>query len=190
MGTTVVVVAGGAGTRFSAVRPGADKLRAPLGGSTVLDTLLAGLGGFEVVLVGPGGVREDPPGGGPLAGFAAGLATTSAEVVVLLGADQPFAASAVERLVAALRAHPEADAVIGVDPDGRRQPLLSAHRRSAAVRVLDGLPAVAGRPLREVFRGAVVEVPVSALEALDVDDPDDLARAQALLERAGDEGPT
>ncbi|PRY14002.1 molybdopterin-guanine dinucleotide biosynthesis protein A [Kineococcus rhizosphaerae] len=181
----VVVVAGGSGTRFSArSHPDADKLAAPLGSSTVRGTLLEGLDGWPVVVVGPGGVREDPPGGGPLAGFAAGLAAVPGELVVLLGGDEPFAASAVPRLVAALRADPGLDAVVGVDPSGRRQPLLSAHRRRAVVRVLDGLPAVAGQPLRELFRGRVGEVPVSAREALDVDVPEDLDRARGLA--AGD----
>ncbi|WP_432510804.1 molybdenum cofactor guanylyltransferase [Kineococcus sp. SYSU DK001] len=190
-GVGVVVVAGGAGTRFAArAGAGADKLAAPLGSSTVRGTLLEGLDGWHVVVVGPGGVREDPPGGGPLAGFAAGLAAVRGEVVVLLGGDQPFAASAVPRLVAALRADPALDAVVGVDPGGRRQPLLSAHRRAAAVRVLDGLPAVAGLPLRELFRGHVAEVPVSARECLDVDVPADLDRARDLLGGAGTDRPT
>jgi CTP:molybdopterin cytidylyltransferase MocA len=195
----VVVVAGGSGTRFSGPGTGgtggalAAKLTAPLGTSTVLGTLLEGLDGWSralpapaaVVLVGPGGVREDPPGGGPLAGFAAGLAALPGPpppVVVLLGADQPFAASAVPRLVAALQAAPEVDAVVGVGPDGRRQPLLSAHRPAVVRRVLDGLPAVHDQPLRELFRGRVAEVAVTARECHDVDDPADLHRAARLLE--------
>ncbi|MBB2901058.1 molybdopterin-guanine dinucleotide biosynthesis protein A [Kineococcus radiotolerans] len=182
----VVVLAGGGSTRWAAQtaregRGGPDKLAAPLGGVTVLEHLLRGLTGREVVLVGPGGIREDPPGGGPLAGFAAGLGASTAGVLVLLGGDQPFAASAVPRLLAALEEDPALDAVVGVDADGRRQPLLSAHRRERARRVLDGLPAVAGLPLRELFRGRVGEVAVSAREALDVDVPQDLARARALL---------
>ncbi len=196
-GVAVVVVAGGSGRRFDpSGGPGdgvlAAKLTAPLGGSTVLGTLLEGLDewsagrGVPVVVVGPGGVREDPPGGGPLAGFAAGLAALpegpGADVVVLLGADQPFAAPAVPRLLAALAADPSLDAVLGVDPDGRRQPLLSAHRLTAARRLLDGLPAVHDQPLRELFRGRVAEVAVSARESLDVDDPDDLVRAAEVLD--------
>jgi CTP:molybdopterin cytidylyltransferase MocA len=181
-GVVVVVVAGGGSTRWAArTGPGADKLAAPLGPGTVLQHLLRELSGHDVVIVGPGGVLERPPGGGPLAGFAAGLAASTAPVLVLLGGDQPFAASAVPRLLAALAADPDLDAVVGVDGDGRRQPLLSAHRRTCAQRVLDGLPAVAGQPLRELFRGRVGEVAVSGREALDVDVPEDLARARDLL---------
>ena len=96
------------------------------------------------------------------------------------------------RLVAALAADPDLDAVVGVDAEGRRQPLLSAHRRVPAQRVLDGLPAVEGQPLRELFRGRVGEVAVSAREALDVDVPQDLTAARTLLghPEAGGPGPT
>ncbi|MEZ0494172.1 NTP transferase domain-containing protein [Kineococcus sp. TBRC 1896] len=205
-GVAVVVVAGGSGSRFAGPGTGppagrlAAKLTAPLGGSTVLGTLLAGLDAWSaplgapcpVVLAGPGGVPEEPPGGGPLAGFAAGLDALPAPppaLVVLLGADQPFAASAVPRLLAALAADPALDAVVGLDPDGRRQPLLSAHRLTAARRVLTGLPTVHHRPLRELFRGPVGEVAVSARECLDVDDPADLRRAAAVLARRPEAGP-
>lgn len=213
----VVVVAGGTGTRFtasaaaSAESPGSpgpsdagstDKLVARLGSGAVLTHLLDALvGRWPVVVVGPDRelavgahpvrtVREEPPGGGPLAGFAAGLDAVSSfdppvDVVVLLGGDQPFAAAAVPRLVAAVTPDGVRSAV-GVDADGRRQPLLSAHRRSAVVRLLAGLPDPSGHPLRILFRdapdlGTVVEVPVDAVESLDVDVVADLRRARDLL---------
>ena len=66
---------------------GADKLALPLGTSTVLDELLSAVpAGTPVVVVGPSRAglvrrspavlvaREDPPGGGPAAAVAAGLA--------------------------------------------------------------------------------------------------------------------
>ncbi|WP_337062853.1 NTP transferase domain-containing protein [Kineococcus sp. G2] len=199
----VVVLAGGGGTRFAERAAGADKLAAPLGSSDVLRHLLARLTPcWPVVLVGPDrvagvpAVREEPPGGGPLAGFAAGLAALDAGVapgvgsgwpVVLLGGDQPFAAAAVPRLLAAL-ADGGADAVVGVDGSGRRQPLLSAYRRAHARAVVAALPGVVGRPVRELLgaRAArVVEVPLEAHEHLDVDVPEDLARARALLAAGG-----
>jgi len=195
---TVLVLAGGEGTRFARERPGADKLLAPLAGSGPLALLLGELVAGDaaragrVVVVGPPRtlpagvrqVREDPPGGGPLAGVAAGLALVGTGVLVLLGGDQPFAASAVPRLVGALLAG-DADAAVGLDARGRRQPLLSAHRTAAARAALAALPAAAGRPLRALLGGRVVEVPVSAEEALDVDTPDDLDAARAVLARRG-----
>lgn len=206
----VVVVAGGTGSRFTAAHtdPSTDKLDAPLGSGAVLTHLLDSLvGRWPVVVVGPDRdlatdvlpvrtVREDPPGGGPLAGFAAGLDAVSsfdppADVVVLLGGDQPFAASAVPRLVSAVAAQ-GVRAAVGVDATGRRQPLLSAVRRSEVVRLLAGLPDPSGHPLRILFRdapdlGTVVEVPVDDVESLDVDVPDDLRRAHDLLAQDVDE---
>src|SRR5881409_3827494 len=77
----VVVLAGGGSRRL-----GRDKLAEDLDGRPVLRALLDGVRAVapdaEVVVVGPPGravagaivVREDPPGGGPVAGLAAGLA--------------------------------------------------------------------------------------------------------------------
>ena len=209
----VVVLAGGAGRRFAAHHPGVDKLTVQLCDTTVIGRLLADLQHFgRIFLVGhplavgtpaPAGLvqlREDPPGGGPLPALASGLAAASSAQVVVLGGDQPFAAAAVPRLLAALRGAPAVDAVVGVDPQGRRQPLLSAVRREPALHLLAGLRAdggLAGRPLRALLGtghgpghgpalpGKVLEVAVSAAECLDVDVPADLERARDLLSRRG-----
>ncbi|WP_432502182.1 molybdenum cofactor guanylyltransferase [Kineococcus arenarius] len=196
----VVLLAGGAGRRFAAQRPGVDKLTVQLCDTTLIGRLVADLQPrWRILLVGhplaaataPGRVvqlREDPPGGGPLPALAAGLERSGAPAVVVLGGDQPFAASAVPRLLAALAAEPGALAAVGVDPTGRRQPLLSALRRERALRAVRELAAaggLAGRPLRALLtpgaHGGLVEVPVSGRECLDVDVPADLERARALL---------
>jgi molybdopterin-guanine dinucleotide biosynthesis protein A len=102
----VVVLAGGGSRRL-----GRDKLAADLGNRTVLGALLEDLRSAapdaQVVLVGPperstpGGlvVQEDPPGGGPVAGLAAGLAAgrnavAAAEAGTAAPADGPTTASA------------------------------------------------------------------------------------------------
>ncbi|WP_369055859.1 molybdenum cofactor guanylyltransferase [Kineococcus terrestris] len=207
-GTAAVVVAGGAGSRFTAAGGAGDKLDADVGGRPVLHELLralVGAGPGRVVLVGPARdlpaplaarverVREDPPGGGPLAALAAGLrhlAATGAGrgcAVALLAGDQPFAAPALPRLLGALG---PATAAVGVDPSGRRQPLLAAVRLGAALDALAG-GAVDGRPVRELyarlegrFPGAVAGVPVSERERLDVDVPADLAAAREAVREA------
>ncbi|MGI4894094.1 MAG: molybdenum cofactor guanylyltransferase [Janthinobacterium lividum] len=209
----VVVLAGGAGRRFAAQRPGVDKLTVQLFDTTLIGRLLADLHPFgRIFLVGhplpvgmaiPAGLvqlREEPPGGGPLPALAAGVAAATTTEVVVLGGDQPFAATAVPRLLAALRAAPGADAVVGVDPQGRRQPLLSALRRGPALTLLEALRAdggLAGRPLRAFFGarertpdGGFVEVLVSTAECLDVDVPADLERARALRPRPPRSGGT
>lgn len=202
--TWAIVLAGGRSSRF-----GTDKTAAPLGRADVLGTLLAGIApdvGVVVVgpfrdLAGPGRAvphpiptaipppgphavrwtREDPPGGGPVAGLAAGAAALpgGTDIAVLLGGDQPFAGPAVPRLLAALDTEREADAAMGVAPDGSRQLLCVAVRVPALLAALPAEPA--GRSVRSLaVTWRVVDVPLSAREALDVDTPADLARAETL----------
>ena len=93
--TTAVVLCGGESRRF-----GSDKTRADLDGVPVLDVLLSSLPpGWDVLCVGPERptsreavrwTREDPPGGGPVAGLAAALTVVDSPVTVLLGGDMPY----------------------------------------------------------------------------------------------------
>ena len=129
---TVVVLAGGESRRF-----GSDKLAAPLGGSTVLDHVVAGLpAAWPLVVVGAARptvgevawTREDPPGGGPLAAVEAGLALVRTGILVVVAGDMPFAGSVVRTLVDALReAAPGVVAAVGLDEDGVPNPLLAAY---------------------------------------------------------------
>ncbi|KRE60398.1 NTP transferase domain-containing protein [Nostocoides sp. Soil756] len=174
---SVVVLAGGRSTRF-----GADKLAAPLRGTTVLDHLLDALpAAWPVVVVGQERetrravtwAREDPPGGGPLAALLAGVAVARADLVAVVAGDMPEAAPALERLVAVLTAAgPEVEAAVGVDDEGVPNPLLAAYRR-AALAARAALPT-AGVPARSLLSLAHVEVPVPGREAHDVDTRADL----------------
>lgn len=182
----VVVLTGGTARRLG----GVDKTALDIGGTAVLDRLLAQLGARPVVVVGEArGVgrevlwtRESPPGGGPFAGAAAGIvagraAHPDAAAVVVLAGDQPFAGPAVAPLLAALAARPDVDAALATGPDGRAQPLLAAYRIAAVHDRLTG--ATTDRPARDLVRGLrTVAVAVDATTALDVDDPADLARAR------------
>ncbi|MDF2145243.1 molybdenum cofactor guanylyltransferase [Knoellia sp. p5-6-4] len=183
--TTAVVLCGGESRRF-----GSDKTRADLGGVSVLDALLSSLPkAWDVLCVGPerptvrGGVRwtrEDPPGGGPVAGLAAALGEVEAPVTVLLGGDMPGAGPVAVELAAALAGVPHADVVAGVDGDGRVQPLLAAYRTVALRAALPDRPA--GTPLRRVLDGLRVhrvEVPERA--SRDIDTPEDLDAARHRL---------
>jgi molybdopterin-guanine dinucleotide biosynthesis protein A len=175
---TVVVLAGGTSRRF-----GSDKLAAPLHGSTVLDTVLLSLPHeWPVVAVGPtrdcarpvAWAREDPPGGGPLAGVAAGVGRVGTRLVAVVAGDMPYAGPALGVLVAALRtAPPEVGAAVAVDAHGMPNPLLAAYRVEA---LRGALPEpAADRPAKLLLEVAHVEVRVDGPAGRDVDTPEDLA---------------
>jgi len=117
--------------------------------------------------------REDPPGGGPLAAVAAGLALVATDLVAVVAGDMPFAAPAVAMLAQALRsAPPEVGAVVAVDAHGGANPLLAAYRTASA---RDVLPALAAhRPARLLLAVPHLEVVVTGPAGRDVDTPADL----------------
>lgn len=192
-----VVLAGGAGRRLG----GADKPALEVGGRTLLDRVLDACAGAGAVLVvgpprptGPAGVRllrEDPPGGGPVAALAAALPYAAAPAVLLLAADLPFLDRAtVDRLVAALDGPvpPDgaADGALLVDADGREQPLAAVYRTAALRSAVAALGDPAGAPLRRVTLGLrLVRVPDPAGAAQDCDTWEQVAAAR---ERAAREG--
>ncbi|MEQ4300646.1 NTP transferase domain-containing protein [Plantactinospora sp. B6F1] len=167
-GFAAVVLAGGAARRMG----GADKPALPVGGRSMLDRVLAAVADADLrVVVGPASAlpagvratREQPPGGGPVAAVAAGLAlfpdtvpahtcdtgSSSAApsgtgIVALLAADLPLLTTeAVRQLRTALCRAADADGVVYVDDAGRAQflcgvwrvtPLRAALGRVAAAR--------------------------------------------------------
>ncbi|MEO5609404.1 MAG: NTP transferase domain-containing protein [Ornithinibacter sp.] len=174
---TVVVLAGGSARRF-----GSDKLAAPLQGTTVLNHLLGRLPArWPVVVVGPPRptdrvvlwVREEPAGGGPLAGVAAGLTAVTTPYVAVVAGDMPHAARALVALEAALRSSaPEVAGAVGVDEGGAANPLLGVYRTSA---VREGIPHPAhGVAAKRLLDLAPVEVAVAGLPGRDVDTTEDL----------------
>ncbi|MEV0153485.1 NTP transferase domain-containing protein [Micromonospora sp. NPDC050686] len=135
-----VVLAGGAARRMG----GVDKPARPVGGRPMRDRVLdAVVDAVPRILVGPPGpvppdvrvTREEPPGGGPVAALAAGLALLppTTATVALLAADLPLltrdAVGELRRRLAVpppRAAHPEtahqpADGVRQAEPDGARQ---------------------------------------------------------------------
>ena len=72
------------------------------------------------------------------------------------------------------------EGAIGVDADGRDQPLLGVYRVAALRAALPASPS--GTPLRDlVGRLRLARIPVGPRAALDLDTPDDLATAERLL---------
>ena len=182
----VIVLGGG-----DSVRLGHDKLVAVLGEQTVLNTLLAGLAdalpGVPVSVVGPERTttlpvtwcREEPVGGGPVAGLAAALPLDPHAVVAVVAGDQPFAAPALAPLLAALGSADGTDGAIGVDPSGRDQPLLAIYRCGPLRLAVGAQPA--GQSVRSMLsRLSVVRVPLEGRWCLDVDTAADLDAARRL----------
>ncbi|WP_406073704.1 molybdenum cofactor guanylyltransferase [Micromonospora sp. NBC_01638] len=208
MGTYgAVVLAGGAARRMG----GVDKPALPVGGRPMRDRVLRAVSDATPrVLVGPAdgvpeGVRvtrEDPPGGGPVAAAAAGLALLDpdTELVALLAADLPLLSrSAIGDLLHHLApgadrgrtstagSERRSDGTCFVDADGRRQSLCGVWRVAALRAGLDRLAverggSLAGAPVRALLAGLVVrEVPWSGEGPppwFDCDTDEDVRRAE------------
>lgn len=193
---SVVVLAGGGSTRL-----GEDKTRVLVGGVPVLDRLVDGIArvlpDVPVVVVGPQRptvrpvtwCREEPAGGGPVAGLACGLAcpvgdparaVPDGSLLAVLAGDLPFAAPALAPLLSALADAPAGtDGALGVDEAGDDQLLVGVHRAGALRRAV-AAQSGAGAVRRVVGRLSVVRVPLASPLTLDVDTPDDLARARRV----------
>ncbi|GAB3148843.1 hypothetical protein GCM10027290_34200 [Micromonospora sonneratiae] len=167
-GLAAVVLAGGAARRMG----GADKPAVPVGGRSMLGRVLGAVTGCAPrIVVGPADdlppdvlvTREQPPGGGPVAATAAGLALVEPQVprVALLAADLPLlTAEAVEFLAGELD-RSTADGVVYLDDTGRRQPLCGLWRTSALRAAVDRQRverggSLAGAAMRGLLAGLTV----------------------------------
>ena len=177
-----IVLAGGAASRIG----GADKPMLDVAGVPMLSLVLDAVAAARVrVVAGPqrdiSGVtwcEEKPPGGGPVAAIAAALPATGAATIVVLAADLPWIAPAIEPLRTALD-RSDADVAM-LARDGRQNYLAAAWRRSALVAAIRGLDDAAGVSMRRLVADArVVEVPDAGHWGEDCDTWTDLARARA-----------
>lgn len=187
-----MVLSGGTSQRL-----GRDKATTHVGGSTLLARVLAGVpAAVPVVVVGPRiadlpdrvtWCREDPPGSGPLAGIGAGVQHTRTATVGVLATDMPFAVGVVAHAMGLLAAaEPGVDAVLPIDPGGRRQPLAGAYRADALRGALARLAPLTGKPVRAVLEHLrVMEWPVAAADLADVDTATDLGAARRRVAREG-----
>jgi len=179
-----VVLAGGSARRLG----GVDKPALLVGERSLLERALAAVSGAStVVVVGPMRdlpasvvqVREDPPGGGPAAALAAGLAHVRSDRVVVLAADLPHLTS---RVVDALLSEADGrDGALLVDSGGRDQVLTGVWSTAALQQAATGRD-LSGKPLRVLLAGLdVARLPVGDLGLdgwTDCDTPADLAAAR------------
>lgn len=178
-----VILAGGAGRRLG----GLDKPGLVVGKRSLLDTAIGACRPCaDIVVVGPSRSTgrqvswaiEDPPGSGPLAALAAGLAAVpdDASTVVVLAADLPaVTVDTVTSLHEALAAAP-ADAVLLTDRDGRQQPLTAIYARAALERALGVVGDPRGAPIRAVLPHLRIATLGEPQAVEDIDTPEDLAR--------------
>jgi molybdopterin-guanine dinucleotide biosynthesis protein A len=177
----LVVLAGGYGRRLG----GVDKPSIEVAGRPLLDHVLAGCHrARRRVVAGPPRpsayavewCREDPPGGGPVAGLAAALPLTAEGIVVVLAADMPFAGRAVEPLLAAVAGH---DGALLADSGGVPQPLAAAYRRTALAERLHAVGDGQGVAMRRLVAGLdLVSVPDTSGAATDCDTWADVERVR------------
>jgi len=149
-----IVLAGGSGRRLG----GRDKPALELTGRRLLDRVLDAVADAgQRIVVGPAMsvppgvtiVREQPPGGGPVAALAAAMAAVTADRTVLLAADLPFLST--EVVAALLMAAGDRDGAMLVDDGGRDQLLLGAWSTAALRRGLTDVPVVEGAALRPLL---------------------------------------
>ena len=184
-----IVLAGGRSSRF-----GRDKLAEPFAGRPLLDhaiTAVLGLTREVIVVVAPGAVVAVPPGvrvvhderafDGPLAGVAAGLAASDADVALIIAGDSPTVVPAVlGLLVDAVNAGAD---VARLEVGDDRPPLPMAVLRSVAAASASTLLAAGEHRLRalpETLDEASIpeaiwrEVDPAGATLLDIDTPADL----------------
>lgn len=186
-----IVLAGGDSRRLD----GADKPALVIGGSTMLERVIAACSGADhTVVVGPrrsgiSGVRwceESPPGGGPVAALAAALPLVQTPVVLTLAADLPFVGPAVPVLLERIG---HAEVAVLVEVGGRRNLLAAAWRTSALREHLADLEPV-GLPVRALFAEADVAEVVDDLGwGHDCDTWPEVAAARAAAATAADTAP-
>ncbi|GHC37103.1 NTP transferase domain-containing protein [Streptomyces cinnamoneus] len=189
-----VVLAGGAARRLG----GADKPAVRVGGRPLLDRVLSACAGAgRTVVVGPRRptvrpvtwTREEPPGGGPLAGLAAGLRHVGAERVLVLSADLPFLeAEAVGALLEAIGVTGGEGAVL-TDAGGREQPLVAVYGAEPLRRELGLLVAehgtLNGLPLRLLTNELELARLHHLTAAFDCDTWEDIGTARARIRDDG-----
>lgn len=195
--TAVIVLTGGGSTRMGRHKPALQ-----VGGRPIITSVLEAAHEHPTVVVGtpeevPAGtlvVRESPPGGGPVAGIAAGLAVLAdmpgveeparVELVGILAGDLPFlTAEHLDELFVALTSGPEdlerPGVALAVDPEGHANWLCAVWRADELRRRLAEVGDASGTSVRKLLHGIrQVHVLDETGWSTDVDTPEDLDAAR------------
>jgi molybdopterin-guanine dinucleotide biosynthesis protein A len=189
---TAAILAGGNGRRLG----GIDKSTLPIGGTTIRDRQLAVLRPAtpHILIVtsderryrdaGVRIVRDRIAGAGAIGGLYTALVEAPTDVVVVIACDMPFLTASFLTRLATLGA--DADVVLPRDAAGLH-PLCGAWRRAAAphlrtrieqgrLRILDALD---GLSVHEIPPGEVAAFDADGRLLLNVNTPEDYARATA-----------
>ena len=190
---SVIVLTGGTSERF-----GSDKSQALINGKSLIARILESIPSeFEIILVGQDPhiasstytcVQEEPIGGGPVAGFKAGLQICQSELALLVATDMPFAIAKVINLLNSMKSHDEA--LMYVDAEGFQQPLAALYRVEAVENAFAAMGEVHGKSMRElVSHLSVTQIPATeevSKSLIDIDTAADLDRAIAYAAQLKD----
>ena len=168
---------------------GEDKALVTLEGRSLLHRAIDAVDRAQrVVLVGPRRAsddhrvvwtREDPPGGGPVAGIAAGLMHVSCDRVIVLAIDHPLVdGSTIDRLLDAMHDH---DGAIVTDEYRIDQPLVGAYSTAALLARVAGLPTIEGPAVRALISGMDLVRVEDERAARDCDSAEDLSALEREL---------
>jgi len=155
-----------------------EALREALGRVAILakpDTKLPYVSGVTVWI-------EPEPRRHPIFGIMQALALADGRPVLVCGADLPFVSAGLVRRLA--KANPGRAAAVIACTRGEMQPLLGCYQRRA-LPLLRGQAQAASCPLRETVAAldpVLLEVD-DPEELFDIDSPDDLLQAAAMLDR-------
>jgi molybdopterin-guanine dinucleotide biosynthesis protein A len=189
---SAIVLAGGSGKRMGGVL----KPLLKIGGVPMITRVLNALEHAErIVVVGPSELddylpenvkrtQEQPPGGGPVAGISAGLASGKpAEKIIVAAGDLPFLSWAAITLLA----QETAGCAVYLDDEGRRQPLVAVWQATALENALHLVPRE-GSSMKALLAAAdVAEVAWPGAKTqdpepwYDCDTPEQLRRAEEFL---------
>jgi molybdopterin-guanine dinucleotide biosynthesis protein A len=190
-----IVLAGGAAKRLG----GVDKPSVSVGGRPLLDRVLgvcrdAGrtvvVGGRRATARPVAWVREEPPGGGPLAALDAGVRQVEAQAVLVLSADLPFLGERTVRQLIGTLGTSGREAALLTDAGGRDQPLVAAYRTEPLRRELALLAteygSLTGLPLRLLTQELdLARIDAEPLASFDCDTWEDVSAARARIREHG-----